>query len=125
MNATRAAVLGCFILAGCAALQSRNSTPIATWEGKHPVDQTVDCVTRALDYNFRSVRPLLPSVTHKAKEIEAGRVYEVAPDLPLGTPGTYSVRVQSEGPSQSKIELFIPITQYDVPLRDQLAKCAS
>jgi hypothetical protein len=125
MNATRAAVLGCFVLAGCAALSPHGSTPIATWEGKHPVGETVDCVTRALDYNYRSVRPLLPSVTHKAKEIEAGRVFEVGPDLPLGTPGTYFVRVQSEDPGKSKIELFIPVTQYDAPLRDLLAKCAS
>jgi hypothetical protein len=118
MNRT-AVVLSCLILAGCAPLSLPGSPPIVSWVGKHSVDETVDCVTRALDYNFRSARPLLPSVTHHVDTVEPGRVYDIFPQV-----GVHHVRVRSEGPEKTIIELFIPATMYNAPLRDLLAKCA-
>jgi hypothetical protein len=46
------------------------------------------------------------------------RVYDISPRL-----GAYHVRVRSEGPEKTIIELFIPATLYNAPLRDLLAKC--
>jgi hypothetical protein len=101
----------------------RSSPPIASWVGKHSVDDTVGCVTRALDYNFRSTRQLIPSITHHVQTVEPGRVYEVTPQLMPGME-FYFVRVRSEGPEQTTIELYIPPMQYNAQLRDLLAKCA-
>jgi len=72
--------------------------PIATWEGKNSIDAAVTCVTKALDYNFGSPRPPLPAITHRAKGIEEGRVYEIAPETAFGIEPLYFVRVRAEGP---------------------------
>jgi hypothetical protein len=59
------------------------SRPIATWEGKNSIDAAAQCVTKALDYNFSSPRPPLPGITHRAKVIEEGRIYEIIPERKL------------------------------------------
>jgi hypothetical protein len=81
-------------------------------------------VTKALDYNFGSPRPPLPGITHRAKVIEEERVYEIAPVTIPGIEPLYFVRVRSEGPQKTIIELFILSIKYDAPPRDALAKCA-
>jgi hypothetical protein len=98
--------------------------PIATWQGKNSVDAAVSCVTKALDYNFGSSRPPLPGITHQAKVVEEGRVYKIAPETAFGIEPLYFVRVRSEGPQTTIIELFILPIKYETPLRDALAKCA-
>jgi hypothetical protein len=75
-------------------------------------------VKRALDYNYRSVRPLIPDVTHHVDTIEEGRVYDVSPSF-----GPYHVRVKSAAPGTTAVELFMPVTMYNEPLRNDLAKC--
>ena len=100
------------------------SRPIATWEGKNSIDAAAKCVTKALDYNFSSPRPPLPGITHRAKVIEEGRVYEIIPETVLGIEPLYFVRLRSEGPQKTIIELFILPIKYEAPLRDALAKCA-
>jgi hypothetical protein len=82
------------------------------------IDDVVDCVKRALDYNFRSVRSPIPDITHHVDTIEQGRVYDVSPPV-----GPYHVRVKSNGQETTTIELFMPGSMYSVPLRDSLAKC--
>jgi hypothetical protein len=89
-----AVIFSCVIFAGCASLSPSGSAPIASWSGKHSIDDAVDCVKRALDYNFRSVRPLI-----------------------------YHVRVKSNGSETTTVELFMPGTMYSEPVRDSLAKC--
>jgi hypothetical protein len=112
------AIFGCMILAGCASwFPSNTAPPIASWSGKRPIDDAVDCVKRALDYNFRSARSPIPDITHHVDTVEQGRVYDVSPPV-----GPYHVRVKSNG-SETTIELFMPGTMYSVPLRDSLAKC--
>ena len=118
------AILSCSILGGCAALAPHMSRPIATWQGKNSVDAAVSCVTKALDYNFGSPRPLLPGITHRAKIVEDGRVYEIVPETAFGIEPIYFVRVRSEGPQRTNIELYILPIKYEAPLRDALAKCA-
>ena len=118
------AILSCSILAGCTALAPHMSTPIATWEGKNSIDAAAECVTKALDYNFGSPRPPLPGITHRAKLVEEGRVYDIVPETPFGIEPIYFVRVRSEGPQKTKIELYILPIKYEAPLRDALAKCA-
>jgi hypothetical protein len=113
-----ATVFSCVILAGCASLSPSGSSPIASWSGKHSINDAVDCVKRALDYNYRSVRPLIPDVTHHVDTIEEGRVYDVSPSF-----GPYHVRVKSAGPGTTAVELFMPGTMYNEPLRNDLAKC--
>ena len=115
------AMLSCMMLVGCASLFPSNSAaPIASWSGKHhSIDDVVDCVRRTLDYNYRSVRPGIPAITHHVDMIEQGRVYDVSPPF-----GPYHVRVKSNGPEATTIELFMPGTMYEVPLRDALAKCS-
>jgi hypothetical protein len=119
-----AIILNCSILAGCIASAPHMSTPIATWQGKNPVDTAVSCVIKALDYNFGSPRPPLPGITHRAKVVEEGRVYEIAPETAFGIEPLYFVRVRPEGPQKTIIELFILPIKYETPLRDALAKCA-
>jgi hypothetical protein len=99
------------------------TTPIATWPGKNSVDAAVSCVTKALDYNFGS-RPPLPGISHRAKVVEEGRVYEIVPETAFGMEPIYFVRVRSEGPQKTTIELYILPIKYETPLRDALAKCA-
>jgi hypothetical protein len=118
------AILSCSILGGCTALAPHMSTPIATWEGKNSVDAAVKCVTKALDYNFGSPRPPLPGITHRAKAVEDGRVYDIAPETAFGIEPLYFVRVRSEGSQKTIIELYILPIKYEAPLRDALAKCA-
>jgi hypothetical protein len=115
-------LLSCSILAGCIGSAPHMLTPIARWEGKNSVNAAVDCVTKALDYNFGSPRPPLPGVTHRAKAVEEGRVYDIAPETLLGDP-LYFVRVRSEGSQKTIIELYILPIKYEAPLRDALAKC--
>jgi hypothetical protein len=98
--------------------------PIATWEGKNSIDAAAKCVMKALDYSFSSPRPPLPGNTHRVKVIEEERVYEIAPVTIPGIEPLYFVRVRSEGPQRTIIELFIPPIKYEAPLRDALAKCA-
>ena len=121
---TRAAIiLNCSILAGCIASAPHMSTPIATWQGKNSIDTAVSCVTKALDYNFASPKPI-PGITHRAKVVEEGRVYEIAPETAFGIEPLYFVLVRSDGPQKTIIELFILPIKYEAPLRDALAKCA-
>ena len=113
-----AAVFGCVILAGCAYLSTNASSPIASWSGKHSIDDAVDCVKRTLDYDFRSARPLIPDTPHHVDTIEPGRVYDISPQI-----GPYHVRVKSNGSETITIELFMPQMIYNAQLRDSLAKC--
>jgi hypothetical protein len=114
-----AVIFSCVMLAGCASLFPSNSAPpIASWSGKRSINDVVDCVKRALDYNFRSARSPIPDITHHVDTIEQGRVNDVSPPV-----GPYHVRVKSNGPETTTIELFMPGTMYNVPLRDSLAKC--
>src|SRR6516225_5765733 len=109
-------IFSCAILAGCAYLAAPSrSSPIASWSGKRSIDEAVDCVQRALDYNFRSVEPFLPNITHHVDAIEQGRVYNVSPPV-----GPYHVRVESNGEATTTVELFMPQAIYSVPLRDSL-----
>jgi len=117
-------LLGCSILAGCIGSAPHLSTPIARWEGKNSINAAVDCVTKALDYNFGSPKPPLPGITHRAKTVEEGRVYEIAPETAFGIEPLYFVRVRSEGSQKTIIELYILPIKYEAPLRDALAKCA-
>jgi hypothetical protein len=119
-----AIVLNCSILAGCIASAPHLSTPIATWQGKNSVDAAVSCVTKALDYNFGSQRPPFPGITHRAKVVEEGHVYEIAPEMAFGIEPLYFVRVRSDSPQKTIIELFISPMKYEEPLRDALGKCA-
>jgi hypothetical protein len=113
------AIFSYLILAGCASwFPSNSAPPIASWSGKHPIDDVVDCVKRTLDYNFRSVRSSIPDITHHVDTVEQGRVYDVSPPV-----GPYHVWVKSNGSETTTIELFMPGTMYSVPLRDSLAKC--
>jgi hypothetical protein len=112
-----AVVFSCVILAGCAYL-SNGSTPIASWSGKRPIDDAVDCVKRALDYDFRSGRALLPDITHHVDTVEQGRVYDISPAV-----GPYHARVRSDGPDVTTVELFMPSMIYNAQVRDSLAKC--
>jgi hypothetical protein len=119
MSGSRGAIFSsCVILASCTSLSPSGSSPIASWSGKHSIEDAVDCVKRALDDNYRSPRPLIPSVTHHVDTVEQGRVYDVSPQL-----GPYHVRVKSNGPGSTAVELFMPVTMYNAPLRDALAKC--
>jgi hypothetical protein len=112
-------IFSCVMLAGCASwFPSNSAPPIASWSGKRSIDDVVDCVKRALDYNFRSVRSPIPDITHHVDTIEQGRIYDVSPPV-----GPYHVRVRSNGTETTAIELFMPGTMYSVPLRDSLAKC--
>jgi len=113
-----ALVFSCVLVAGCASFSPSGSSPIASWSGKHSIDEAVDCVRRALDYNYRSARPLIPDITHHVDMIEEGRVYDISPQF-----GPYRVRVKSNGPQSTAVELFMPGTMYNEPLRDLLAKC--
>jgi hypothetical protein len=117
-------LLSCSILAGCIGSAPHMSTPIARWEGKNSVKVAVDCVTKALDYSFGSPKPPLPGTTHRAKAVEEGRVYDIAPETAFGIEPLYFVRVRSEGPQKTIIELYILPIKYEAPLRDALAKCA-
>jgi hypothetical protein len=74
-----AMIFSCVFLAGCAYLSTNGSLPIASWSGKRPIDETVDCVKRALDDDFRSRRPLIPDIPHHVDTIEQGRVYDISP----------------------------------------------
>jgi hypothetical protein len=118
------AILSYSILGGCTALAPHMSRPIATWEGKNSVDAAVECVTKALDYNFGSPRPPLPGITHRAKVIREGRVYEIVPVTIPGIEPLYFVRIRSEGLQKTIIELYILPIKYEAPLSDALAKCA-
>jgi hypothetical protein len=118
------AILSCSILGGCTALAPHMSRPIATWEGKNSIDAAAKCVTKALDYNFGSPKPPLPGITHRAKAVEEGRGYDIAPETALGIEPLYFVRVRSEGSQKTVIELYILPIKYEAPLRDALAKCA-
>jgi len=119
-----AIILNCSILASCVGSAPYKTTPIATWQGKNSIDAAVSCVTKALDYNFGSPKPPLPGITHRAKVVEEGRVYEIAPETAFGIEPLYFVRVRSEGSQKTIIELYIPPIKYEAPLRDALAKCA-
>jgi hypothetical protein len=113
------AMFSCVMLVGCASwFPSNTAPPIASWSGKRPIGDAVDCVKRALDYDYRSVRPGIPDITHHVDAIESGRVYDVSPPI-----GPYHIRVKSDGLGATTIELFMPGTMYNVPLRDLLAKC--
>ena len=114
-----AAVLSCLMLGGCASSSQTASPPIASWSGKRPPDDAAECVKRALDYNYKSPRPLLPGMTHHVDTVEPGRVYDVFPQV-----GVYHVRVRSEGSEKTIIELFIPPIMYNVPLPELLSNCA-
>ena len=119
MSSSHVAIFSsCVILASCASLSPSDSSPIASWSGKHSIEDAVDCVKRALDDYYRSPRPLIPSVTHHVDTVEQGRVYNISPQL-----GPYHVRVKSNGPGSTAVELFMPVTMYNAPLRDALAKC--
>ena len=120
MSSCHAAIVSsCVFFAGCASLfPSNTAAPIASWSGKRSVADAVDCVKRALDYNYRSARPPIPDVTHHVDTVEEGRVYDVSPPF-----GPYHVRVKSSGAGSTAIELFMPGTMYNEPLRDLLAKC--
>ena len=75
MSGSRGAIFSsCVILASCTSLSPSGSSPIASWSGKHSIEDAVDCVKRALDDNYRSPRPLIPSVTHHVDTVEQGRV---------------------------------------------------
>jgi hypothetical protein len=100
------AILSCSILGGCAALAPHMSRPIATWEGKNSIDAAANCVTKALDYNFSSHRPPLPGITHRAKVIEEGRVYEIIPET-YWESGPFISFVSVRGSAKTIIELFI------------------
>jgi hypothetical protein len=113
-----AVIFSCTILAGCAYLSTNGSTPIASWSGKRSIGDAVDCVKRALDYDFRSGRPLLPDITHHVDTVEQGRVYDISPAV-----GPYHVRVRSNGPETTTVELFMPEMIYNAQVRDSLAKC--
>ena len=118
MSLCRIAVIcSCVILAGCAYV-SNASTPIASWSGKRPIDDAVDCVKRALDYDFRSGRPLLPDISHHVDMVEQGRVYDISPMV-----GPYHARVRSDGLDATTVELFMPSMIYNAQVRDSLAKC--
>jgi hypothetical protein len=119
-----AIVLNCSIFAGCVASAPHMSTPIATWQGKNSVDAAVSCVIKALDYNFGSPKPPIPGITHHAKVVEEGHVYEIVPETAFGIEPIYFVRVRSESPQKTIIELYILPIKYETPLRDALAKCA-
>src|SRR6476469_5059123 len=106
------AAMSCVTLAGCAAWSPSGSSPIASWSGKRSIDDAVDCVKRALDDNYRSPRPLIPSVTHHVDTVEQGRVYNISPQF-----GFYHVRVKSNGPQPTAGELFMPISMHNEPLR--------
>lgn len=95
-----ALIFSCVILSGCSSLSPSGTSPIA------------------LDYNYRSVRPLIPDITHQVDTIEEGRVYDVSSQF-----SPYRVRVKSNGPQSTAVELFMPVTMYNEPLRDALAKC--
>ena len=125
VQARRVAIaVNCSILAGCIASTPRTSIPTATWQGKNSIDAAVSCVTKALDYNFASPKPPIPGITHRAKVVEEGRAYAIAPETTFGIEPLYFVRVRSEGPQTTIIELYIPPIKYETPLRDALAKCA-
>ena len=113
-----AVILSCVTLAGCSYLSTNASIPIASWSGKRPIDDAVDCVKRALDEDFRSRRPLIPDISHHVDTTEQGHVYEVSPAV-----GPYHVRVKSNGPETTTIELFMPEMIYNTQVRDSLAKC--
>ena len=113
-----AVIFGCIILAGCSYLSTNASNPIASWSGKRPIDDAVDCVKRALDYDFRSGRPLIPDISHHVDTIEQGRVYDISPAV-----GPYHARVKSTGPETTTVELFMPGMIYNTQVRDSLAKC--
>jgi hypothetical protein len=113
-----AVIFGCVILTGCAYLSTNGSSPIASWSGKRSIDGAVDCVQHALDYNFRSGRPLIPDIAHHVDVVEQGRVYDISPAV-----GPYHVRVRSNGPETTTVELFMPEMIYNAQLRDSLAKC--
>jgi hypothetical protein len=113
-----AVIFSCMILAGCAYLSTNASTPIASWSGKRAIDDAVDCVKRALDYDFRSGRSFLPDISHHVDTVEQGRVYDVSPAV-----GPYHARVKSDGPEATTIELFMPSMIYNAQVRDSLAKC--
>jgi hypothetical protein len=80
-------------------------------------------VQSALDDNARLTGPLTKNIKHRVETVEPERVYQVIPDVWLGS-DLYFARVRSEGPGRTTIELFIPTMQYNAPLRDALAKCA-
>ena len=114
-----ALIFSCVILGSCTYLSPPSaSSPISSWSGKRSIDDAVDCVKRALDYNFRSVEPFVPNIAHHVDTIEQGRVYNVSPFV-----GPYHVRVESKGEETTTIELFMPQAIYSTPLRDSLAKC--
>jgi hypothetical protein len=92
-----AIILNCSILASCVGSAPYKTTPIATWQGKNSIDAAVSCVTKALDYNFGSPKPPLPGITHRAKVVEEGRVFEIAPETAFGIEPLYFVRERSEG----------------------------
>jgi hypothetical protein len=69
-------------------------------------------------HDFRSGRPILPDVTHHVDAVEQGRVYDISPAV-----GPYHVRVKSNGPDSTTIELFMPSMIYNAQVRDSLAKC--
>jgi hypothetical protein len=113
-----AVIFSCVVLAGCTYLSTNGSSPIASWSGKRSIDDAVDCVKRALDYDFRSARPFIPDISHHVDTIEQGRVYDIFPAV-----GPYHVRVKSNGPETTTIELFMPEMIYNTQVRDSLAKC--
>lgn len=113
-----ASLISNVMLVGCTSLSPSQSTPIASWSGKRSIYETVDCVKRALDENYRSGRRFIPDVTHHVDTIEEERVYDVSPQI-----GGYHVRIRSVAPGNTTVELFMLVTMYNAPLRDLLAKC--
>jgi hypothetical protein len=102
-------------LAGCASwFPSNSAPPIASWSGKHSIDDAVDCVKRALDgpqnHRFRTSRITL---------IRSNRGASTTLLRPLGRT-TYESNPTAE---TTTIELSMPGTMYIVSLRDSLAKC--
>jgi hypothetical protein len=117
-------VLGCHMLAGCAALEPPHAVnPIATWVGPRPVGAAVECVKGAMDEAFGGPRRFLPGIAHATKVIEEGRVYEIGPVIALGSGVLHFARVRSDGPNRTVLQLFINPEKYEAPLRDALAKC--
>lgn len=71
------------------------------------LDDATSCIVQALDQRGRSASNLSPSMTHKAKAVVPGKVYEIRAEQELAvTPENYLVRLEKIDDRITRISLF-------------------
>jgi hypothetical protein len=95
------------LLAACAHAPPRFGNPDKVWPSSRSLENAKSCVIAALDERGRSGSRLAPNLTHKAKAVVPGKVYEITAEQELAvTSETYLVRLEKIDDRITRISLY-------------------